>query len=233
MNIHHLKVTESTNRDARQGRPGDVFWADYQTAGRGRLDHAWLAPEGVNLTFSAVFDVAGLDPVEVATFPLVVGFAVAQAVTPLLPRPTALKWPNDVLVGERKLAGVLCELNGTQVIAGIGLNVNQTVFAPEIAVRATSLALEAGRSFDRQTMLSAVLDVLEGAHARWRQVGFAACQPALAELDHLKGRIVSVYQTDADMVPVTGICGGIQADGTLLVGGTRIYAGEAHVAAQK
>lgn len=229
MTLHRLKVTESTNRDAHAGVPGDVFWADFQTAGRGRLDHVWLAPEGVNLTFSAVFDVAGMEPAEVATFPLIAGLAVVRAVAPLLPCAVTVKWPNDVLVDGRKLAGILCERNGPCVIVGIGLNVNQTAFPPEIAARATSLANLAGRVFDREAVLRRVLDALEREHAHWRKVGFAACQPAFAAIDHLRGRVVSVYQTDADPEPVTGVCGGIQADGTLRVGETSVFAGEAHV----
>ena len=74
--IHHRDVTASTNLDARAGFPGDVFTADEQTAGRGRLDHAWHSAPGANLMFSAVLDVSGLAPDAVATLPLVVGLAV-------------------------------------------------------------------------------------------------------------------------------------------------------------
>ena len=148
--IHHKDETESTNLDARAGRHGDVFTADYQTAGRGRLDHKWLSPPGANLMMSAVLSVEGLSPEQVATLPLVVGLAVAKAVRRLFvngqdvgrkTEDVKLKWPNDVLVGGKKLAGILCERNGDNVIAGIGINVGQTEFPPEIADRATSLAL--------------------------------------------------------------------------------------------
>ena len=227
--VHRKAVTGSTNADARAGRPGDVFTADFQTAGRGRLDHLWLAPAGVNLTFSAVLDAAALPPAEVATLPLVAGLAVVEAVRPLGVAAVSLKWPNDVLAGGRKLAGILCERNGDGVIVGIGLNVNQTAFAPELAARATSLALETGRRFDRTAVLAATLDRLAVLHGRWAAQGFAALHPAFAAVDHLAGRRVTVRQTDDDARPATGLCGGIQADGSLLVGGTRIYAGEAHV----
>ena len=227
-------TTDSTNADARDGRPGDVFVADFQTAGRGRLDHRWLAPSGVNLMFSAVLDVAGREPAEVATLPLAVGLAVAQALASLpswqaSPPRLAIKWPNDVLAEGRKLAGILCERNGDAVIAGIGLNVNQTAFAPELVARAVSLAQLAGRPFDRAAVLAVVLKSLAAVHARWRAEGFAALHAELAAMDHLAGREVSILQTDTDAAPVTGLCGGIQSDGSLLVGGTRLYAGEAHV----
>ena len=230
--IYHKPETGSTNADARAGSPGDVHVADFQTAGRGRLDHRWLAPPGVNLMFSAVLDVAGHDPSEIATLPLVVGLAVVRALQPLLEKSRAkltLKWPNDVLAGGLKLAGILCELCDEKVVAGVGVNVNQTSFAPEISDRATSLALLTGRTFDRRMVLDKVLAELAGLHTRWSESGFSSIHSEIAGIDHLAGRMVSIWQTDADPEPVAGICGGIQADGTLIVGSTRIYAGEAHV----
>ena len=103
--FHRKETTASTNADAREGRPGDVFVAEFQTAGRGRLDHEWHAARGENLTFSVVLDAADISPAEVATLPLVVGLAVARAVEALLGNSSqvAVKWPNDVLVGGRKI----------------------------------------------------------------------------------------------------------------------------------
>lgn len=227
--IHHRAVTASTNLDARNGAPGDVFTADEQTAGRGRLDHVWLSPPGENLMFSAVLDVTGLDPSRIATLPLVVGLAVAEAAEGLLGRKLSLKWPNDVLADGRKLAGILCERHGETVIAGVGLNVNQRTFAPEIAARATSLILLDGRTRSPRAVLEAVLDALAVRVASWRTGGFDAVLEAFTLRDALKGRFVSVKQTDADAEPVSGVCGGVQADGTLRVGTTDIHAGEAHV----
>lgn len=232
LRIHRMETTVSTNLDAHAGAHGDVYVAEFQTAGRGRLDHRWLAPRGENLMFSAVFDVAGLEPVGIATFPLVVGLAVIGALNPQVPSGgLALKWPNDILAEGHKLAGILCERDGDKVIAGVGINVNQTVFVSEIASRATSLALLGGRPYDRDLVLERVLENLYARHAQWRQVGFSALLPEFAAIDHLAGKTVSVLQTDADPLPITGLCGGIQDDGTLLVGDTRIYAGEAHLTA--
>ena len=229
--IHHRAVTRSTNLDAREGVPGDVFTADEQTAGRGRLDHRWLSAPGANLMLSAVLDVADLPPEQVATLPLAVGLAVHAAIARFLPGgEIRLKWPNDVLVGGRKIAGILCERNGDGVIAGVGVNVNQTAFAPEIADRATSLARE-GASTPVAEMRDAVLAELDRVHGTWRTAGFAALQARYAEVDFLKGRNVSVRQTDDDETPLTGLCAGVQVDGTLCVGGRPVYAGEAHVCA--
>ena len=228
--IYHKPVTESTNIDARVGKPGDVFTADEQTAGRGRLDHTWLSQPGKNLMLSVVLDASGIAPSEVATLPLVVGLAAATATSLLLLRQTWIKWPNDVLIYNRKLAGVLCERHGDSVIAGVGINVNQKRFAPEIALRATSLCQIDDTERPLEMVRRAFLKSLAPFYDSWRQNGFAAIHPLVAACDALKGKQVSVLQTDSDPAPVTGLCGGIQSDGTLLVGDTPIFAGEAHVA---
>lgn len=224
MRIFRKETTVSTNLDAREGESGDVFVAEFQSAGRGRLDHTWLSAKGENLTFSVVLAGAGRPPAEIATLPLVVGLAVVKALASLAP--LSLKWPNDVLCEGRKLAGILCERHGDNVIAGIGLNVNQTEFPPEIAWRATSLAVLCGRCFDRETVLLDVLKSLDKLYTRWIADGFASLHGELAAVDCLKGRTISVRQVDDDAAPVAGLCGGITDDGSLMVGGRRIYAGE-------
>ena len=224
MRIFRKETTVSTNLDAREGESGDVFVAEFQSAGRGRLDHTWLSAKGENLTFSVVLAGAGRPPAEIATLPLVVGLAVVKALASLAP--LSLKWPNDVLCDGRKLAGILCERHGDNVIAGIGLNVNQTEFPPEIAWRATSLAVLCGRCFDRETVLLDVLKSLDKLYTRWIADGFASLHGELAAVDCLKGRTISVRQVDDDAAPIAGLCGGITDDGSLMVGGRRIYAGE-------
>ena len=231
--IRHVPVTVSTNNDARKGRPGDVFWADEQTAGRGRLDHEWLSPPGENLTFSAVVGVDGANPAETATLPLVAGLAVLSALASLpgMPPRWSLKWPNDVLHNGLKVCGILCELHDCAVTVGIGVNVNQRVFVPELKGRATSLCMISPgcAPFSRERILDAILAELAHDVAQWRAEGFASLWPRIAAVDELKGRHVSVLQTDSDSSPRQGACGGIMPDGTLDVGGTPVSAGEAHV----
>ena len=234
--IRHSAVTESTNKDALGGKPGDVFTAGMQTAGRGRLDHRWLSPPGENLMMSAVLDVADMPPQEVATLPLVAGLSAAEAIQGVLAAEggvfasgVKVKWPNDVHVGQRKICGILCERNADHVIAGIGVNVNQTVFAPEISDRATSLRLEAGIPMRVEDVRDAVLERLSVNVGRWRKDGFSALLPGLSGFDCLKGRHVAVRRTDDDVAPASGICGGIRPDGMLDVAGEAISAGEAHV----
>lgn len=212
--IHHKAETVSTNIDARVGVPGDVFTADYQTAGRGRLDHKWESPRGKNIMMSAVLDVAGLEPEHVATLPLVVGLAVARAAGGVL------KWPNDVYVSGKKAAGILCERSGDTVIAGIGANVGEVPLS--VADRAIAIPT---------LTVARILDEVAAAYDLWRVGGFEAVYPAIREIDFLRGQTLAVRQTDDDAEPVRGICGGINADGSLDVGGVKIYAGEAHVEA--
>ena len=251
--IHHKAETTSTNADARGGSHGDVFTADYQTAGRGRLDHKWLSPPKTNLMMSVVLSVEGLAPEHVTTLPLVIGFSVCKAIHSILSlrhlcapfaannkvlatkgaqgghREIFLKWPNDVLVDGKKIAGILCERNGDNVIAGIGVNVGQTEFDKGIAERATSLVLHVPQVPPVLEVRDTLLSELDKWYGIWRSAGFAAVYPEIAAVDFLKGREIAVRQTDDDSAPVTGVSNGIMPDGSLDVGGVKVYAGEAHV----
>lgn len=218
--IYHQAETESTNLDAKGKAPYCVCTADYQSAGRGRLDHKWLSPPGVNLMMSAVLSVAELPPEQVAAFPIVAGLAVAKAIGS-----DQLKWPNDVLLGGKKVAGLLCEREGDNVIVGIGVNVLKQRFPEEIAARATFL----GGDWSVAAVRTAILVELDRLYLRWRAEGFKAIYPQLQRIDYLRGKSLSVRQTDDDISPARGICGGISSDGSLLVGGEKIYAGEAHI----
>ena len=217
--IHHKAETVSTNLDAREGVHGDVFTADYQTAGRGRLDHVWESPRGQDLLMSVVLSVEGLAPEHVSTLPLVAGLAVCKAVAPLIPHPSSLipllKWPNDVFIGGQKVAGILCERNDDRVIVGIGVNVGQTKYRSV-----------GGRVGEVRTR---VLQRLSDCYQDWHERGFAAVYSEIAAVDFLKGREIAVRQTDDDSEPIAGISNGIMSDGSLDVAGRKVYAGEAHV----
>jgi len=228
--LHHKERTKSTNLDARVGEPGDVYTADYQSAGRGRLDHKWLSPPGVNLMMSAVLSVEGISADRVATLPLVMGLAVVRGISRLAPEHAfRLKWPNDVLLDGRKLAGLLCERVGDCVIVGIGVNVAQQTFPPEIADRAISLDVITGSKTSVNDVREVILSEIAALYECWREKGFEAILPEIEAIDFLKGRFVSIRQTDEDSTPVSGVCHGIAADGSLTVGDISIYAGEAHV----
>ncbi len=230
--LHHKEVTRSTNLDARGGEPGDVFTADAQTAGRGRLDHPWHSGAGENLALSVVLDVAGLPPEQVATLPLMVGLSVALAVEKLLDgKSVGIKWPNDILINGRKVAGILCERHGDRVIAGLGVNVKSRSFPAAFAVKATSLVLEGAANVSVLGVRDAVLAELARHFPLWWAQGLSALYDQIAFRDILKGKVVEVAQGETDAQRVSGLCTGIAPTGVLYVGGEAVYAGEAHILA--
>jgi BirA family transcriptional regulator, biotin operon repressor / biotin---[acetyl-CoA-carboxylase] ligase len=164
--------TGSTNADlleqARAGAAeGLVLVAEEQTAGRGRLGRTWSAPAGAALTFSVLLRPSGVPPARLGWLPLLTGVAVATAVRAQAGVPASLKWPNDVLVGERKLAGILAEAHGDAVVVGVGLNV--TPRPAELPVpAATSLLIEGAASTDRTSLLAAILTELAQRYRTWR-----------------------------------------------------------------
>jgi BirA family biotin operon repressor/biotin-[acetyl-CoA-carboxylase] ligase len=153
--------------EAVAGAPhGAVVIAEEQTAGRGRFGRRWVSPPGKNLYLTVILRPgAGRLRALSTVVPLAVCRAI-EAVTPLRP---VIKWPNDVLAGERKLAGILIqgESTGAELIyalAGIGLNVNDPVDDPEIAGIATSLSRELGEEMPREAVLAALLNELGDAY---------------------------------------------------------------------
>jgi BirA family biotin operon repressor/biotin-[acetyl-CoA-carboxylase] ligase len=159
-----LDVCESTNDiallHAREGAAhGTVVIADAQTAGRGRLGRVWASPPGTNVYLSAIVR-APRSLAELAPMTLAIGIGVVDAVRAAGVPTAALKWPNDVVVGTRKLAGILCEVAAEgAVVAGIGVNVNVRAhqLPPEIAERATSIADARDGAIDRAAFVNALL----------------------------------------------------------------------------
>lgn len=164
--------TGSTNADlleqARAGAAeGLVLVAEEQTAGRGRLGRAWSAPARAALTFSVLLRPAGVPPSQLGWLPLLTGVAVATAVRDQTGVAASLKWPNDVLVGEGKLAGILAEAHGDAVVVGVGLNV--ALHPDQLPVpAATSLLIEDAASTDRPALLAAILTGLARRYQAWR-----------------------------------------------------------------
>src|SRR5262249_27789658 len=152
---------DSTNRyvldEARRGAPeGLVAVADFQTAGRGRRGRGWGAPPGASLLASVLLRPA-LGPGRTPPGWMAGGAAMAEAVTRVAGFTPGLKWPNDLVVGDRKLAGILAERDGDAVVVGTGVNVDWHEFPPEIAATATACNLEAGHAVDRRALLDAFL----------------------------------------------------------------------------
>jgi BirA family biotin operon repressor/biotin-[acetyl-CoA-carboxylase] ligase len=170
---------------------GALVVADHQTAGRGRLGRSWEAPPGKALLFSIL-----LRPPSERNVPelsLVAGVAVADALERMLGLSVQLKWPNDVMLRRRKVAGCLAEVRDGVVVLGIGLNVNQT--REELPEHAGSLLTLTGRETDREALLSTVLDDLETRYSDWAEGGLDAVYEGLGPRDFLRGRRVSVNGT--------------------------------------
>jgi len=224
--------TGSTNADAvSAGRAGAaeglVVAAERQSAGRGRLGRSWESPVGAGLMVSLL-----LRPtVPVARYgwlPLLTGVALATAVRRLTGLDARLKWPNDLLIGDRKSAGILAEGVPTGgVVVGFGLNV--TLRADELPrPDATSLALAGATVLDRQLLLAGILDDLADWYRRWQGVGGdpEACglRGAYQGICATIGRTVTVSLPAAELL--TGVATGVDGDGRLLVAGHAVAAGD-------
>lgn len=193
--------TSSTNADlveeARRGTPGGlVLVAEEQSAGRGRLDRTWTSPPRSGLTVSVLLR-PDVEPSRWAWLPLLAGLAAAEAVSRLAEVHVALKWPNDLVVGERKLAGLLAERVGDAVVVGLGLNV--TLGAAERPVpEATSLALEGAACTDRDPLLRAVLRRLAERLDAWAATGGT---PATGLRDDYRARCTTLGRLVRVAVP--------------------------------
>lgn len=169
-----VDTTGSTNADlagtAKEGAPeGTVLVAEAQRAGRGRLGRAWSAPPRSGLTFSILLR-PDVPAVRQGWLTLLYGVAAASAVRRLAEVDVRLKWPNDLLIGERKLAGVLAERADDAIVIGMGMNV--TLRPDELPVEtATSLAIEEAACLDRDPLLRAVLREVESHYRDWTRAG--------------------------------------------------------------
>lgn len=222
--------------------PGALVTADHQTAGRGRLGRGWHDEPGQDLALSLLLRPDGAAD-RLGLLPIAAGLAVGDAVAPYL-GPTALKWPNDVLYGGAKLAGVLAETAwGSCAVAGaprptvrlgIGVNVNRQRFGGALDRPATSLALALGQPVGRADVLAALLAALDARLAALASDPGAILADAEARLAG-RGRAVAVAFPGTDAPPAEGTAVGLCPDGALRLatadGERRVYAGEATVVA--
>jgi len=185
---------------------GAVAVCDEQTAGKGRLGRRWEAPAGTAVLCSVL-----LRPPpdrNVAQLSLVGGVATAEAVELALGLAAQIKWPNDVMVNRRKVAGVLAEAHDGAVVLGIGVNVNQERGQLPEATRvpAASLRTIDGRRHERAPILVSLLARLERQYERWLADGIAGVYADLGSRDFLRGRRVAIGGA-------AGIAVGIDRDG--------------------
>ena len=211
---------DSTNRyalDAARSGAADglVVVADVQTAGRGRLGRTWEAPPGASLLVTVLLRRSG-DPGRAV---MAAGVALADAIEVVAGIDAWLKWPNDVVRNDRKLAGLLAEVDGDALAVGAGCNVNWDAFPDELADIATACNLEAGHPVDRDALLDAFLDQFDHALARG-----AAIVPHYRSRLTTIGREVRVQHVrDDDLV---GTVRGVTDDGALVV---RDAEGQEHI----
>ena len=173
--VRVVEETGSTNADladlARAGEPeGLVLVAEHQTAGRGRLGRVWTAPARSGLSFSMLLRPAAVPAAQWPLLPLLVGVGLANAVASTAEVDVALKWPNDLMIGDAKLGGILAERvespTGAAAVVGVGLNV--TLRATELPVpTAISLGLAGAAVTDRDTLLRASLRGVAREYTRW------------------------------------------------------------------
>ena len=221
--LHFATVTDSTNNDAlaaaRAGAPhGSVWFADEQRTGRGRGGNAWRSTAGEGLYVSTLLRLA-IPTDRLLLLPLAAGLAAADAVRSASGLDIDLRWPNDLLLGEKKTGGILVEAsseNGSAfAVVGIGINVHQRAFEPGLATPATSLDLVAGRTISRQALLVALLHALARETDALRDHAATQTIPARIESAStwVRGRRVEVHGPQA----CTGTTIGLDEHGFLLV----------------
>lgn len=212
-----VEETESTQALLGPDDPeGAVVAAGHQSAGRGRLGRRWEAPPGTALTFSVLLrPPAGA---AIQQLSLVGGLAVAETVEDALQLSAQLKWPNDVMINRRKVAGILAEARDGIVVLGIGLNVNQT--RDQLPVdTAASLRTADGEERDPVALLADVLARLEQHYDAWTAGGLDAIFDGIGSRDFLRGRRLSVDGHE-------GVGNGLDREGRLLVGEHPVSSGE-------
>lgn len=215
--VQTVATTGSTNADlaaaARAGAgSGQVLVADHQSAGRGRFTRVWEAPAGTSLAISAMLrPPAAVPPARWLWLPLLAGLAVADGIGVATGVVAELKWPNDVLIGGRKVCGILSERVGPAVIIGMGINT--TLSAAQLPVAtATSLAI-AGADVDAAAVAAGVLDALGEWYLRW--LGGLDLRADYSARCTSVGRAVRVHLSAAGAVD--GEATGVDTNGRLLV----------------
>jgi BirA family transcriptional regulator, biotin operon repressor / biotin---[acetyl-CoA-carboxylase] ligase len=237
--IHYFPEISSTNSYAREraesgAGEGELVVAESQSQGRGRLGRRWESPPFANLYVSILLR-PKLSPAHVAQITLMAAVALAEVVEGFVPEKPAIKWPNDILLGGKKLAGILTEAACSAerveyVVLGIGVNLNYACSAmpEEIRRRATSVLEAAGRPVQRESFLRRLIQGVERCYGELEQAGFDALAARWEGYFAWRGRRVRVELLDQ---VTTGTAQGIDRDGALVIvddGGIahRILAGD-------
>jgi BirA family biotin operon repressor/biotin-[acetyl-CoA-carboxylase] ligase len=225
--VYYYPEIDSTNRAAmdlaRRGESeGTVVVTDFQTAGKGRLDHTWSSPPGKDLLFSIVLRPEG-PPAALLPVTLVLSGAAAAVLSVVLEEDVGVKWPNDLIARGGKIGGVLAlaevsqpPARGAIVVAGIGVNVNSDDedFPAEIRGRATSLLALSGKRWDRAGVLARLLESLEAQYDVFQREGFDALRTEYESRLVVLGKRVSFERAG---IRTEGVVAGVNDDGALRV----------------
>ena len=176
--VYFYEQTDSTNncirKLAKEGKKeGVVAVAEIQTAGKGRRGKGWQSPKGTGIWMSMLLT-PNITPPEAPVLTLLAGLAVCRAVRQQTGLTAMIKWPNDILISNKKICGILTELYAEMdsvhfVITGIGINVNTEVFPDELQKTATSLKIEKGESISRKNMIKAVIEEFEKIYLQYEK----------------------------------------------------------------
>jgi BirA family biotin operon repressor/biotin-[acetyl-CoA-carboxylase] ligase len=192
--VHYFNQTTSTQDEARQlaesgAEEGTLVVAEAQTAGRGRRGRHWLSPEKTGIYLSLILK-PDLEPFNIAQIPIVAGIAVCEGIAEITNLKPRIKWPNDVLLQGKKVAGILVEMSAEPervhyLILGIGINVNTpaATFTSDLQQPATSLAEAAGDGVNRRKLLQACLAHFEVLYEEFKATGFVAFRERLRRWD--------------------------------------------------
>ena len=194
---------------------GTVVGADEQRAGVGRYGRAWHSPKGAGLYFTEILRLP-LKPADLPVVTLALGLAAAEAIVRVTDLACDLRWPNDLMIGNRKCAGILVQLHEQAILAGIGINVNHGEFPPELAAIATSLRIAAnGREFEREKLLPVLLESIDSHCDLLVREGKDTILRMFSESSsYARGRRVCVDLADRT---ITGVTDGLDQAGFLLV----------------
>ena len=223
--FHFYPVLDSTMTEAarlaNEGAPhGTVVVADEQLKGVGRLGRSWFSEFDVGLYTSVLLRLP-LPPAKLPVVSLAVGLAAAAAIQNLTDLTCDLRWPNDVLISQSKVAGILTQLVGSYVVAGIGINVNNSAFPNDLRTPATSLLLSSGCRHSRESLLLQLLSSLDNFCDLLVSSGTEAVLSTFANSSsYVRDRRVFVEETG-----MRGITAGLDENGFLLL---RSDAGELH-----
>ncbi len=221
--IRVFSETTSTNdiaeKLARDGvREGMVIFAESQTKGRGRMGRRWISPPGKGLWFSVLVR-PKLSPQAATQLTVIGSTAVARAIREQTALTPQIKWPNDILIGGKKVVGILTEMSAEldrvrHVTLGIGVDVNVMEFPIELSEIATSLAIEAGREIDRAALAASILRELDVDYARICANQFASVAEEWEQQCITLGRRVRIHEGDRTL---TGRAESLAPDGALLL----------------